>query len=230
MADMPRTSGVELRSGDRVRVRPIGPADAPELRRAFEQLSERSRYERFFTGMRTLPDGLLRTLTDVDHVDHEALVAVPSQDPATIVGVARFVRDESARSTADLAVTVADDWQGRGLGTCLLRLLSRRASEVGVEHFTVDMLAENRAVLALVHSAGGVQTANHGSTVASRIDVDDQIDVTRCDIAEVLRAVARGEMLTLPRPIRQALPAAYAVARALLVPTTTSLAAPDAED
>jgi RimJ/RimL family protein N-acetyltransferase len=218
---------VRLRSGDRVWVRPIEPADAPGLREGFARLSEQSRYQRFFTGMPGLSDALLRTFTEIDHVDHEALVAVPSEGSRTIVGVARFVRDKAAPTTADLAVTVADEWHGRGLATCLLRLLGHRAGQVGVEHFTVDMLADNRAVLALVRSAGGVRTGTSGSTVTSRIDIDDQVDVVPCDVAEVLRAAARGQILALPRAAGRVVPAARPTARALLVPPTTALAVPE---
>lgn len=210
-------------------MRPIRRGDAPELRRAFERLSVQSRYRRFFTGMPTLSDALVRTLTEVDHVDSEALVAVPERDASTIVGVARFVRDRSDPTTADLAVTVADDWHGQGLGSGLLALLSRRASAVGIHHFTADMLADNRAVLALVRSAGGVRTADTGSTVTSRIDIGGEPEVLACDMAAVLRATARGEILAVPRLLRELLPGARSIGRALLLPATATLCAPDVD-
>lgn len=226
----PRARSMSLRSGGTVWVRPIRPSDAPELRRGFERLSEQSRYRRFFTGMPTLSDALLRTLTEVDHVDEEALVAVPRKGSRTIVGVARYVRDRDDPTTADLAITVADDWHGRGLGSGLLALLGHRASEAGIHHFTADMLAENRAVLALVRAAGGVPTADAGTTVTSRIDLGDERDgderdVVTCDAAAVLRAAARGELLAIPRPLRRLVPGTRSVARALLLPATAVLSA-----
>lgn len=130
----------------------------------------------------------MRALTEVDHVDREALVASPSESWHTIIGVPRFVRDRHDATTADLAITVADEWHGRGLGTGLLRLLSRRASEVGIAHFTADMLAENRAVLALVRAAGGVPRGSTGSTVTSQIDLDSE------------RSGKEGEALNRPLP------------------------------
>jgi RimJ/RimL family protein N-acetyltransferase len=220
---------VELRSGDRVWVRPIGPGDAVELRRAFELLSEQSRYRRFFTVRSTLSNAMVRTFTEVDHVDHEALVALPAPDAGTILGVARFVRDREAGTTADLAITVADGWHGRGMATALLRLLSRQASQVGIVHFTADMLAENRAVLALVRAAGGVQAATSGSTVTAHIEVNDQPQIAPCDVVPVLRPAARGQVLSVPRPLREVVPDVRSLARALLLPTTTALASPDAE-
>jgi acetyltransferase len=76
---------VTLRSGDVVRIRPIRPDDAPALARAYANLGEQSRYRRFFTAMPALPDATLKAAVEVDHTDHEALVAVPLLS-AEIVG------------------------------------------------------------------------------------------------------------------------------------------------
>lgn len=67
----PPARALALRSGCQVWVRPIEPADGPELRWAFEHLSEQSRYRRFFTGMPTLSDAMVRRLTEIDHVDEK---------------------------------------------------------------------------------------------------------------------------------------------------------------
>lgn len=220
---------MRLRSGREVWVRPIRRGDGPELRRAFERLSEQSRYRRFFTGIPTLSDALVRRLTEVDHVDSEALVAVPERDSSIIVGVARYVRDSRDPTTADLAITVADDWHRQGLGSGLLTRLSGHASAVGIHHFTANMLADNRAVLALVRAAGGVRTTDSGSTVTSRIDIDGEPEVLACDAAAVFRAAARGAILAVPRLLRELLPGARSIGRALLLPGTATLCAPDAD-
>src|SRR4051812_1673019 len=134
---------VPLRDGSVVTVRPIAPEDAEPLREAFDRLSERSRYRRFFTPMPHLGDRLLRYLTEVDHHDHEALVANDAQTGVG-VGVARFVRLADRPADAEAAVTVADDWHGKGLGTLLLELLAVRAREEGIERFVAVMLPENK--------------------------------------------------------------------------------------
>ena len=74
---MTAASRVTLRSGDVVRIRPVQPGDAPALARAYANLGEQSRYRRFFTVMPELPEATLKAAVEVDHVDHEALVAVP---------------------------------------------------------------------------------------------------------------------------------------------------------
>jgi RimJ/RimL family protein N-acetyltransferase len=139
---------VTLRSGDVVRIRQIRPDDASALVRAYANLGEQSRYRRFFTIMPELPEATLKTAVEVDHVDHEALVAVPVES-GEIVGECRFIRLPDQPDTAEVGVTVVDAWQGRGLGSALLERLSERAAEAGIEYFTAEVLAENRTMLAL---------------------------------------------------------------------------------
>ena len=126
---------ITLRSGHRVLVRALRPDDAPGLAEAFEQLSETSRYRRFFTGKPHLSEQTLAYLTDIDHHDHEALVAV-APGSGQLVGVARFIRIPREPDQAEMAVTVADSWQRRGLGTALLRELAQRAAEEDIRYFT----------------------------------------------------------------------------------------------
>ena len=134
-------------------VRALRPDDAPGLAEAFEQLSETSRYRRFFTAKPHLSEQTLAFLTDVDHHDHEALVAV-APDSGQLVGVARFIRIPGEPDLAEVAVTVIDSWQRRGLGTALLRELAQRAAEEGIRHFTAEMLAENKPMLTLARRPG----------------------------------------------------------------------------
>jgi GNAT superfamily N-acetyltransferase len=159
-----------LRDGRRVYVRPVRADDADELQDGFALLSELSRYQRFHTGTPALSDRVARYFAEVDHVDHEALVAVPLGPPA-IVGVARFIRIDDSPEHADLSITVADDWQRLGLGAGLLRLLGKRARAVGVSRFTMEMLADNEGIRALVLAAGGVVEASDGAVGSGHLDL-----------------------------------------------------------
>ena len=91
--------------------------------------------------MNRLSDADLRYLTEVDHRDHEAIVALRAR-AADPVGVARYVRIE-APTEAEVAVAVVDDWQGRGAATALLERLVERARENGIERFVAVVLQEN---------------------------------------------------------------------------------------
>ena len=96
--------------------------------------------------MPELPEATLKAAVEVDHVDHEALVATPLLS-AEIVGECRFIRLPDQPDTAEVGVTVVDAWQGRGLGSALLARLSEHALQAGVEYFTAEVLAENRTML-----------------------------------------------------------------------------------
>jgi len=144
---------VELRDGSRVAVRPARPTDRDLLLAGFERLSDESRYKRFLAPMPELSEEMVRHLTDVDHHDREALVALDAVTGEG-VGVARYVRDADVPERAEAAVTVIDDWQGRGLGTLLVELLAVRAREEGIERFTALMLATNDEMLDLLRALG----------------------------------------------------------------------------
>lgn len=160
---------VRLRSGDAVWIRPIRASDAVELKRAFALMSEASQYRRFMTGTPRLTDSQAVYFTAVDHVDHEAYVAHSPEDDTWIIGVARFIRYTSAPDDAELAVTVADSWHGRGLATALLRVLTARAIVVGVKRFRAEMMADNEAVLRLLRSAGMTDETVSGEMASGHV-------------------------------------------------------------
>jgi GNAT superfamily N-acetyltransferase len=88
---------------------------------------------------------------DVDHHDHEALGALDHADGRG-VGIARYVRDADDPQAAEIAVTVIDDWQGRGLGTELVAQLSERARSEGIRRFTALVAPDNPAMARLLRN------------------------------------------------------------------------------
>jgi len=138
----PESERVTLAPGVEVFVRPIRPEDKKLLTSAFESLTPEGRYQRFFAPVERLSESDLAYLTEVDHVDHEALVAIDPED-GSMVGVARYVRTN--RNEAEVAITVGDHWQGRGLGTALLKRLVRRAASENIDYFLALVLMDNKA-------------------------------------------------------------------------------------
>ena len=155
-------SAVALRDGSSVLIRPGRPEDRELLLAGFERLGPESRYERFLAPMAELTDDIVTYLTDVDHHDHEALAAIDAET-GDGVGVARFVRSADRPDTAEAALTVIDDWQGRGVGTLLLDRLAERAKAEGITHFTALLLAENREMLELLDGLGPVRVLDRQS-------------------------------------------------------------------
>lgn len=194
---------LRLRDGSEVVVRPIRAGDKRALAGAFARLSERSRYQRFMTAINELSQAQLRYLTEVDHSDHEALVAFDPES-GDGVGVGRFVRLEDRR-TAEAAVTVVDEWQGRGLGTVLCRLLAERARDEGIERLSAMLLATNEQMQDVLGALGPTKViSRHAGTVQVEVEIPER--GIGDHMAGVLRVVAGGavELATPPWGLRRA--------------------------
>ena len=138
---------VVLRDGQRLRLRTVRPSDKLIMRDAFERLSPASRHARFMTAKSSLTEQDLRYLTEVDGADHFALGAMrPSWRTRNQgIGVGRFVRLGHANDTAEPAITVIDDYHGKGLGSILLERLTQAAWERDIRWFHVEVHSENLA-------------------------------------------------------------------------------------
>ena len=153
-----------LRDGSTVLIRQVRGTDAPMLADGFARLSTRSRQLRFLGPKKMLSGAELRYLTEVDHHDHEAIGAL-SPAEGRGVGIARYIRDADDPEAAEIAVTIADDWQGRGLGTELLVRLSDRARQAGIGRFTATVSADNVAMPRLLWKMGAELTGRSRGTV-----------------------------------------------------------------
>ena len=157
-------SPTRLRDGSTVLIRQVRGTDAPLLADGFARLSARSRRMRFLGTKTTLSAAELRYFTDVDHYDHEALGAL-SPVGGRGAGIARYIRDSDDPRAAEIAVTIADDWQGRGLGAELLARLSDRARQAGIDRFTATVSADNAAMTRLLWKMGAELTGRSRGTV-----------------------------------------------------------------
>ncbi len=184
-----------LRDGAQIEIRPIVPADREELAAGMRRLSPESRYRRFFSPTSELSDAQLTYLTEVDHHDHEALVALDPESGHGI-GVARFVRLPEDAETAEVAVAVADSWQGRGVATALLDRLAERARTEGVRRFSADILAENRPMLDLIGEIGEAQVIERDQGTVTVV-VELPPEGIGAALREALRAAAR-DLLRVP--------------------------------
>ena len=175
---------------ERIEIRPIRPEDREALADGMRRMSPESRYRRFFSPIDELSEKQLTYLTDVDHHDHEALVAVEAETGRG-VGVARFVRSEGDPEVAEVAVAVADDWQAQGIGGELLHRLTERARDEGIKRFSGSILEENRPMRELLAELGDVRVTDRA---AGAIDVEVELPDEGIGTAlrETLRAAARG--------------------------------------
>jgi GNAT superfamily N-acetyltransferase len=155
-----------LEDGTRVPVRRIRPSDRRRLREAFLRLSAESRYRRFHAYLSDLPDAMWRYLTEVDGRAHVAFVATHGD---RIVGVARYICRPGDATTAEVAITVADDFQRRGLGHELFGVLVDAAVTRGVRTLLAHTLPENAAMHRLLCHFGSMR--GHDPEGALLLDV-----------------------------------------------------------
>ena len=160
-----------VKLGDRtVTIRPISPGDK-ELEAEFVRgLSERSRYFRFHTLVKELTPRQLEYFTTVDYPDNMALVAtIESGGKEKQIAVARYVRMPN-QDSAEVAVAVADDWQGMGLGTRMLTELRNVAQRAGIQRLHMNVLSENKRMLRLAHELGFATDLSSDDYVSRRLN------------------------------------------------------------
>ena len=200
---------VELRDGARVAIRPVRPSDKDPIREGFEHLSPQSRYRRFFAPLRRLTSTDLAYLTEVDHLDHEAVVAFAG-DSGEPIGVARYIRSEDP-AEAEFAVAVVDHWQQRGVGTALLEQLVARARAEGIERFVAIVLGENSEALDLYDHLvpdGAPPRRSASGNLELVVELPDPGEGIGSRLARILRAAASGLVISPWRVIARGVGAA----------------------
>ncbi|HEY0632566.1 MAG TPA: GNAT family N-acetyltransferase [Thermoleophilaceae bacterium] len=196
MAGLAEEERERLRDGSTVIVRPVRPEDRDLFAAGFERMSGESRYRRFMSHKKKLSERELDFFTRLDHDLHEAIGAI---DEATGegAGVARMHRRDDDPAVAEAAVTVVDDWQGRGLGGLLLERLTDRARELGVKHFEASLFTTNRAMLKLFQKLGCMRSEREGLDVLV-IDVELPVGESDEALTTALRSVADGSSEVVP--------------------------------
>jgi GNAT superfamily N-acetyltransferase len=150
---------VTLADGTAILLREQAPGDRGQLARLFASLSADARYMRFGTGMPPeLPGWVLDILCAVDGRDHVGLLALHG---GVAIAAGRFIRSKASPDTAEIALTVTDAWQGRGVGRVLCEALRSAALDRGVTRLEFEILPSNRRAHALARSAGARPGERH---------------------------------------------------------------------
>ena len=140
--------------------RPLVQADRPTVARLFPELSAPTRFRRFNSLFPSLSHKQLTTLFDLDYRDRFAWAVEITCDGVTApVAVGRYAQYPSSRRRADVAITIRDDWQGRGVGGLLLDTLIITAHHYGFDAFDTVVTADNEAMLHLLQQRGAEQSA-----------------------------------------------------------------------
>lgn len=160
-------------SSDALRIRLLSVDDRAALAELPKRISPKSAISRFHGGVTMLTDRTLDQLLDIEVGRHEAVIAV---DDRGIAGVARYARDETDPTTAEVAILVADEWQHHGVARQLMRPLMSRARDAGIREFRAEILPEN--MTARHFFAGLARTTRErlsGGNAVITVDVDDAL-------------------------------------------------------
>ncbi|MEV0740231.1 GNAT family N-acetyltransferase [Streptomyces sp. NPDC050549] len=143
-----------MADGSALRIRPARPGDREQVLRLYQELSMESLRFRFFGPSRHLME---RAADKACSLPRDGYLALVADDGKWIVGIAEYdtaVGQPGEPRCAEIALTVADEWHGHGVGTLLIEHLVRAAQAEGVRRFTADALADNRAVLRMFRDLG----------------------------------------------------------------------------
>jgi acyl-CoA hydrolase/RimJ/RimL family protein N-acetyltransferase len=163
---------VDLKGGGRVFIRPIRPSDEPMIKEMFYSFSERTRYLRFHGPMKSFSHNRLQVFCNVDYDQEMTLIGVVGQSGnEDVVSLGCYIHDQGT-NTAEVAFSVRDDWQNKGLGSHLFRKLVDIGRERGIETFHAEVLTENLPMMNVFHHSGcTVSTQAEGGVVHVTIDL-----------------------------------------------------------
>ncbi len=170
-SDPPMQIETTLENGKPVCIRTIREDDRELMRVGIEQMSQRSRYLRFFSGARTAPEWVIERLVRADGHDHIAWGAIDTALPGKpAIGAVHAFRDAQDEDCAEFSVAVVDDYHGLGLGKLLTATILLDACD-SITEFAVSILADNTRALDFARSLGGRAVGHDRGVLEYVLDV-----------------------------------------------------------
>ncbi len=146
---------IKLRDGTKILLRPIKPTDADIWVELYNSLSSNTKYLRFFSNMPTPDQRMIDKYTKIDYINKFAIIAIYNENGKDkMIGVVRYGLDPPGSDSAELAVVVADKWQGKGLGTQMLLYMLRVMQKRGVKKVKGDVFLRNDKMMQIMGESG----------------------------------------------------------------------------
>ncbi|MCA8903009.1 MAG: hypothetical protein KDA53_17360 [Hyphomonas sp.] len=184
---------ITLKDGLEVELRPAGPADEARFEYIVTNMSEESRYLRFFSGVRKIPKSIIHALADADGHRHIAWGAVDVKAPGRpFIAAAHAIRTRSELEEAELALGVLDAYHAQGLSRMLIACVALCCRAEGIVTLSAETLPENRKAAALFKGIGGRVVRSAPPTTLWQFHVGELISVLRAmEAPKGLREVFR---------------------------------------
>jgi len=163
---------ITLKDGTIVQLRPIHKDDGAKYEDLAKYISDESMYNRFL-GVVKLTDKQIEKFTQLDYSKEMAIVAeVLSNDQKQIIGIARLAADEY--NTAEMAITIIDNWHGQGLGKLLTHYILKIGKELGYKTITARVFESNKAMIKILDQAEFVLKQEDKNVLFGRLDFEDE--------------------------------------------------------
>ncbi len=178
--DLPCSIVTKLRSGMQVCLRPLHPSDQDRIERGIMELSDRSRYLRFFSSFKTVPPSVVERLSAVDGVNHIAwgVVNLDAEDHPAIAA-AHAIRDSDDPAKGEFAIAVLDDYHGKGVSRALISALFANCREQGLKMLDIAVMRENRKAVRLIAALGAEMIKGEGAVAYYRLDLESALAALR---------------------------------------------------
>lgn len=145
---------VTLKGDSKVYIRPLKLTDESLVKAMFYQLSKTSIQHRFFHMVRAMPHKKIQDLIRIDYENDMLLVVLTNaSEDSEMIGIAHYSKD-ARTNFAEAAFLVRDDWQGKGIGSILLKELASAAQQNGIAGFTAEVLMDNSGMMRVFHGGG----------------------------------------------------------------------------
>lgn len=187
-----------LDNGTHVCLRRVRHSDMGDIEKGIIQMSDQSRYLRFFSGSKTMPPSVVERLASVDGVKHLAwgMINMDEEDHPAMAATHVF-RETEASDTGEFAIAVLDQYHGLGVARLLMTALFLDCYCEGLRQLQIDILRSNNKASGLIRAIGAKPGTMEGSVAQYSLDIEDAISALQkmdhpVAIPDIMAAFAAG--------------------------------------
>ncbi len=178
--NLPCVIVAKVRSGMEICLRPLHPSDQDRIEQGIMELSDRSRYLRFFSSFKIAPPSVVERLSAVDGINHIAWGVVDlEKEGHPAIAAAHAIRDGKYPEKGEFAIAVLDDYHGKGVARALIAALFANCREQGITMLDIAVMHENKKAARLVAALGAEPTKSEGAVAHYRLDLETALNALR---------------------------------------------------
>lgn len=167
---------VRLDSGAHICLRRVRHSDIERIEKGISELSDQSRYLRFFSRSKTMPPSVVERLASVDGIIHLAWGAVNmDENDHPAIAAAHIFRETETSDAGEFAIAVLDQYHGQGVARILMTAMFLDSYCEGLRHLRIDMLRNNKKAYGLIRSIGAKPCALEGPVAQYNLDIEEAI-------------------------------------------------------